>query len=101
MVARFLLSDPVGFDETVPSSLLSILLRTVGNEFPYEADPVGQQARSLILYAALPRELTARKKMPAFGFAAAFERTNGVSVQDYVDIGYTAFRGAQQPQPSP
>ena len=79
-VARFLLSDPVGFDDTVPNSTLSILLRTVGNQFPYEADPFGQQARSLILYADLPKELASRRKVPVFDFSAAFERTNGVSV---------------------
>lgn len=94
LVTRFLLSDPVGFDDTVPNSLLSILLRTAGNQFPYEADPFGQQARSLILYHDLPKELAGRKKVPAFDFASAFERTNGVPVQDYVDVGFTTFAAA-------
>lgn len=94
LVAQFLLSDPIGFDETVPNSLLSILLRTVGNQFPYETDPFGQQARSLILYVDLPKELASRKKKPVFDFAAAFERTNGVSMQDFVDVGFTAFAAA-------
>ena len=94
LVARFLLSDPVGFDDTVPNSLLSIMLRTVGNQFPYEADPFGQQARSLILYADLPKELVGQKKVPGFDFAAAFERTNGVPVQDFVDVGFTTLAAA-------
>ena len=96
LIARFLLSDPVGFDESVPSSPLSILLRIVGNQFPYNPDIFGQQARSLILYTGIPKEIAGRKNVPLFDFAAAFERSNGVSIQDFVDVGFVAFAAAHK-----
>lgn len=93
-ITQFLLADPVGFDEIVPNSLLSVLLRVVGNQFPFKDDRFGQQARSLILYIDLPKQLAGQKHVPAFDFAAAFERINMVSVSDFIDIGFVVFAGA-------
>lgn len=95
MVTQFLLADPVGLDTSVSDSLLSILLRITGNQFPYSSDISGCQARSLLLYVDLPIELSGQKRVPAFDFAAAFERINGIKVQDFVDVGFVAFAAAR------
>lgn len=98
LVTRYLLTDPIGFDETVPSSLLSILLRTVGHQFPYASSFFGQHARALILYRDIPRLLADRKGVSKFDFRAAFEHVNGASVEDVIDIGYIAFCAAHSNQ---
>jgi len=94
LVTKYLLTDPVGFDDTVPNSTLSIFLRIVGNQFPYAVDPFGQHARSLMLYRDIPLAIAGQKHVPTFDFPAAFERVNGVSVQDFADVGLVAFAAA-------
>lgn len=94
LVTNYLLADPIGFDDTVPSSLLSIMLRIIGSQFPSASDLFGQSARSLILYHDTPLLLAGRKNIPRFDFADNFERVNGASVEDFVDISYIAFVAA-------
>lgn len=94
LATQYVLSDPVGFDETVPDGLLSIMLRHVGNQFPSASIFFGQHARSLILYRDMPQLLMSQKGIPKFDFLAAFEHVNGASVENFVDVGYVTFMAA-------
>jgi len=92
LVTTYLLADPSSFAVTAPteSSLLSILLRGVGNQFPY-ADNFTGPGRLLILYEELPKELVLPDGVPQFDLHSKFQELNHVSIADFIKVGFAAF----------
>ncbi|MGD0767476.1 MAG: hypothetical protein ABSB42_04550 [Tepidisphaeraceae bacterium] len=87
-------ADPVGWNPSVPRSMLSIALRHIGNQFPYVISTAGKWGRSQILYNELPTELAGARNTPAFDFHGRFEALTCATVADFIDIGFLAFAAA-------
>lgn len=96
---HYLLADPVSFQPPIEdsyrgSTLIPIFLRIAGNQFPYDFDAFGQWARSLILFNDLPLQLKGRRGIQNFDFNTEFQRITGVSLRDFIDVGFTAYTAA-------
>ena len=88
------LADPAPHDSSVPGSFLSIMLRMVGNQFPFNADPTGKWGRAQVLFNEIPDEIYELNGVPKFDFKAKFEISTGVTVADFIDTAMFAFSAA-------
>ena len=100
LVNDYLLADPLSFDETIQEDYYEAnpvftFLRFVASQFPYNVGYYGQYARSLILYEELPPKLAGRTGVPRLDLPAAFEALNGVSLMDFVKVGFVAWAAAR------
>ena len=95
LVGDYVHADPVAFDKRVASGLLPIILRHVGNQFPFAVRPWGQQVRMEILFGELTAELEGAKGIPPFDFKARFQEVTGVSVPQFLDVGFTAYAASK------
>jgi hypothetical protein len=99
LVIQYLIADPVSFDPAIEdnyhdSTLIPIILRSVGNQFPYNVPFFGQYGRSLKLFHHIPQQLRGRPNKLDFDFDSAFQKLNGVSLFDFITVGYAAFAAA-------
>jgi len=99
-VMQYLLADPVSFTPPAEntyhdSTAVPILLRTIGNQFPYDFTIWGQYGRSQILYHDLLQQLTRRTDIPQFDIESAFQKIAHIPLMDYIDVGFVAFVAAQ------
>ena len=95
----YLLADPVSFEPPVQdvfhgSTIIPIILRTVGNQFVYDVSFFGQYARSLKLFRDIPIQLKSRAGIPVFDLEDSFQKINKVPVSQFIDIGFTAYAAA-------
>lgn len=100
LVMQYLLADPVSFTPPAEntyddSTAVPILLRTIGNQFPYDFAIWGQYGRSQILYHDLPQQLTHHTDIPEFDIESAFHKIAHIPLMDYIDVGFVAFVAAQ------
>lgn len=100
LVIQYLLADPVSFEPAVvndyhDSTMIPIILRTVGNQFPYNIPFFGQWGRSLKLFHYMPQRLQGRIDIPDFDLDSSFQKINGVSLLDFITVGYGAFVAAR------
>jgi hypothetical protein len=99
LVIQYLIADPVSFEPAIEdnyrdSTLIPVILRGVGNQFPYNIPFFGQYARSLKLFHHIPQQLRGRSNIPEFDFDAAFQKITGVTLVDFILVGYGAFAAA-------
>lgn len=99
LVIQYLIADPVSFEPAVEddyreSTLIPIILRTVGNQFPYNVPFFGQYARSLMLFHHIPQRLSGHGNELGFDFDDSFQKLTGVSLVDFITVGYGAFAAA-------
>src|SRR6266404_7333762 len=96
LITQFLISDPATFDPPAEdsyhgSTLIPIVLRTAGNQFPFDVSFFGQYARALKLFHHVPNDLCRMEGHQAFDIDAAFQKLTGISLVDFIDVGYGAF----------
>jgi hypothetical protein len=101
LVIQYLIADPFAFEPAIEdnyrdSTLIPVILRTVGNQFPYDIPFFGQYGRSLKLFHHIPQQLLGRPNIPKFDFDAAFQEMRGVSLIDFIVVGYAAFAAANK-----
>jgi len=95
LVIQFLITDPATFeppaqDHYYNSTLIPIVLRLAGNQFPYNVPFFGQYARALKLFHYIPQQLG--KNVPQyFDVDAAFQKLTEISLVDFIGVGYGAF----------
>src|SRR5579883_2630335 len=97
---QYLLADPICFDENLReeffnSNYIFLMLRTVGNQFPFEIEFSAHYARSMVLYAELPKQLERKKNVPKFDFGTEFFKVNGLPVEDFLALGFVTFAFAR------
>ena len=100
LMVDYLLADPVSWDPTIQEEYQSAnpifaFVRLVASQFIYKVDYFGQYSRSLILYEELPTTLAARRDIPHFDLAAAFEALNGVPLRDFIKVAFLAWAVAR------
>lgn len=100
LIKTYLLTDPVSFEPPVQDVyhgfvMIPVILRYVGNQFIYGVSFFGQYARSLKLFRDIPIQLNAKGISRAFDFENSFHKIYGVSISEFIDIGFTAFAAAR------
>lgn len=93
LVTQYLITDPPTFDSRAEdhyheSTLIPIVLRLAGNQFPYDVSFFGQYARALKLFHYLPQQLGPADIRQYFDIDAAFQKLTGIRVVDFIDVGY-------------
>ena len=96
LVMQYLITDPATFDPPADdqyhgSTLIPIILRTAANQFPFDVSFWGQYARALKLFHYIPNEMRRTRERQTFDIGAAFEKINGVTLLDFIDVGYGSF----------
>jgi hypothetical protein len=97
LVTEYLLADPSSFQPPIKSTyhgsvLIPVVLRHVGNQFPFNETFWGQGGRSIYLFKEIPKAL--KLKGNKFDLNAAFSKHYGVSLDDFISVSYVAFSAA-------
>jgi hypothetical protein len=97
LVTEYLLADPSSFLPSIKSTyhgsvLTPVVLRHVGNQFPFNETFWGQGGRSIYLFKEIPKTL--KLKGNKFDLNAAFSKLYGVSLEDFISVSYVAFSAA-------
>lgn len=100
LVAEYLLADPITFDRQElenfhSSNPVFVLLRHVGNQFPYRVSLYGQYARSMMLYYEIPSILEKENPANFFDIKKNFERLTQCSLLNFIKVGVVAFSAAK------
>jgi len=95
LVRDYLLTDPICFDKELcqgfyRSNPVFLALRLAAAQFPFQVNTFGCFAQPLILFGEMPQVVSRRKDVPKFNFREEFQRTTGVSLEDFVDVGFVA-----------
>ncbi len=98
LVASYLLSHPIQFDQDVRQQFYdtnpAFLLATIAaSQWPYKGDLFGEHARPIIIYDEIPKQIAGHANVPRFDIAGSFLRINGVSLTDFIDVGFAAYAG--------
>jgi len=96
LVTAYLLSDPLVFNKGLRekfknSKLIFQILRLVGNQLPYNINLYGQHAQALFMYDELVEKIKGLANIPDFDFKRRFQETSGVTVKNFVDIGFVTW----------
>jgi hypothetical protein len=96
-VAQYLLTDPTSFHPPIESkyhnsTLIPVVLRHVGNQFPFAQTFWGQGGRSFYLFKEIPNTLKITDNR--FDLNTAFAELYGVTLDDFIAVGYVAFSAA-------
>lgn len=96
LVTQYLITDPATFDPPPAedhyhdSTLIPIVLRLAGNQFPYDVAFFGQYARALKLFHFIPQQL-GRSVPQYFDVDTEFQHLTGISLVDFIHVGYGSF----------
>jgi hypothetical protein len=98
-VTQYQIADPLGFNESIQenyydSNPVFTLLRIFGNQAPYCIDFFGQQARPLLLFQEIPKEIAGSKRGTKFDLESSFYEISGVPLTDFINVGYVSFAAA-------
>lgn len=98
LVFAYLSADPITFDKEIEGEFKSsnpvfVFLRIIASQFLFDVNYFGVTGQSLLLYDKLPKEIDGKKSVPSFDFAHSFRKITGLSVRDFIDIGFVAWTG--------
>lgn len=93
---NYLGADPITHDEELAaefrnSNPIFMMLRIVGNQFPFEVNTYAFVGQTLLLYGELPKEIESKREVPHFDFTAAFQKINGLSLENFICCGFVAW----------
>lgn len=105
LVFAFISADPITFDNEIKeefkgSNPVFALLRIIANQFPFQINLFGFVGQTLLLYDKLPKELEGKKGIPTFDLANIFRDITGLSVRDFVNVGFVAWTGSASKTPN-
>jgi len=100
LAASYLVADPIAFDKTIQNEFYSsnpvfAVLRMVGGQFPYEVNIFAKHAQPYFLYGVMPNRVRILQNVPKFDFPSSFEKLTGVTLQEFVDVGFIAWTAAK------
>lgn len=95
-VKTYLLLDPISFDESIKESFYQshpalLLLRITGLQFTFNTSYWGQFARPYLIYQEIPKSMSKSEIYTTFDFEAGFREVYGVSLDDFIKIGFVAW----------
>jgi hypothetical protein len=95
LVSDYLLADPITFDKEIHDNFINsnpvfLILRVVCSQFPFDVSRFSQFSRPMLLYYDIPNSLAGQKGIPNFELQQEFENLNGVSIPEFISIGFAA-----------
>lgn len=92
----YYLADPITFDKDLHDKFIDenpvfMLLRVVSSQFPFEPGLFSEFARPALLFHEIPQQLQNLPGIPKFDFDSKFQAITGVSVIDFITIGFVLF----------
>ncbi len=93
---EYYLADPITFDKDLHDKLIDenpvfMMLRVVSSQFPFEPGLFSKFSRPAVLFHEIPQELKNLPDIPEFDFDSKFKAITGVSVIDFITIGFVIF----------
>lgn len=95
LVSGYLLADPITFDKEIHDNFIDstpvfLMLRLACSQFPFDVSPFSQFSRPMLLYYDIPKRLAGQTGIPNFDLQKEFENLNGVSIPEFIMIGFVA-----------
>jgi hypothetical protein len=92
----YYLADPIIFDKDLHDKFIDenpvfMLLRLVSSQLPFEPGLFSEFSRPALLFHEIPQQLQSLAGIPKFDFDSKFQAINGVSVIDFITIGFVIF----------
>jgi hypothetical protein len=93
LVSDYLLADSITFyqeihDNFIKSNPVFLILRVVYSQFPFNVSRFSQFSRPMLLYYEIPNSLSGQKGIPSFDLQKEFENLNGVSIPEFISVGF-------------
>jgi hypothetical protein len=100
LITSYLVADPIAYDDSIldefyASNPVFVMLRLVASQFPFQVDIFARHAQPYVLYGELPEVIRARPATPDFDLHACFERLNGVTLREFIDVGFVTWIAAR------
>ncbi|MEG4455266.1 hypothetical protein [Microcoleus sp. N9_A1] len=95
LVSDYLLADPITFDQELENNFMGsnpafVMLRLACSQFPFEVSEFSQFSRPILLYHEIPNSLVGKAGIPKFDIHKEFLIFNGVSIHEFINIGFAA-----------
>lgn len=95
LVTAYLLADPITFDQELENNFMGsnpafVMLRLACSQFPFEVSEFSQFSRPILLYHEIPNSLVGKAGIPKFDIHKEFLILNGVSIHEFINIGFAA-----------
>ena len=95
LVSDYLLADPLTFDQELENNFMGsnpafVMLRLACSQFPFEVSEFSQFSRPILLYHEIPNSLVGQVGIPKFDIHKEFLILNGVSIHEFINIGFAA-----------
>jgi hypothetical protein len=92
----YYLADPITFDKDLHDKFIDenpvfMLLRVVSSQFPFEPGLFSEFARPALLFHEIPQQLQNLPGIPKFDFDSKFQAITGVSVIEFITIGFVIY----------
>ena len=93
---EYYLADPITFDKDLHDKFINenpvfMLLRVVSSQFPFEPGLFSEFSRPELLFHEIPQQLKNLRDIPEFDFDSKFKAITGVSVIDFITIGFVIY----------
>jgi hypothetical protein len=93
---EYYLADPITFDKDLHDKFIEenpvfMLLRIVSSQFPFEPGLFSEFSRPALLFHEIPQQLKNLPGIPKFDFNSKFQAITGVSVIDFITIGFVIY----------
>jgi len=93
---HYYLADPISFDKDLRDKFLEenpvfMLLRIVSSQFPFKPGIFSEFSRPALLFHEIPQQLKNLPGIPEFDFNSKFQAITGVSVIDFITIGFVIY----------
>jgi hypothetical protein len=90
---KYYLADPITFDNDLHDKFIDenpvfMMLRLVSSQFPFEPGLFSEFSRPALLFHEIPQQLQNLSGIPKFDFDSKFQAITGVSVIDFITIGF-------------
>jgi hypothetical protein len=100
LITSYLTTDPIAFDDDIrdefyASNPVFMMLRVAASQFPFQVDIFARHAQPYVLYEELPEVISAWPATPDFDFHACFEQLNGVTLREFIDVGFVTWFAAR------
>lgn len=100
LITSYLEADPIVFDDGIrdefyASNPVFMMLRLVASQFPFQVNIFARHAQPYVLYGELPEVVRVQPATPDFDFHACFERLNGVTLREFIDVGFVTWIAAR------
>ena len=95
LVSDYLGADPITFDQELENNFMGsnpafVMLRLACSQFPFEVSEFSQFSRPILLYHEIPNSLVGKAGIPKFDIHKEFLILNGVSIHEFINIGFAA-----------